>query len=218
MIRLLLVASLVGVLALPTASTAQIADYEIGVKAGVNSSDIQSGQVGGNERRQAYVGGGFIEADFAGPFAVEAELLYSQKGDETTIGGAGASQSRFKLKLNYIEVPVLVKLQGPLLGNAEANFYAGPTIAFKVGESVEGLLPGTQLSGTLAKPTDLGAALGVEFGFGLGEGRFIVDVRFTPGFTQIRDDAVLQAGTDTFEIPDSDATNSVFSIMAGLSL
>ena len=215
--RLLVLCLLVGFLSLPHSSTAQIAAYEVGVKAGINYSDIQSERVGGNERRRGYVGGGFVEADFAGPFAVEAEVLYSQKGDETDIG-SGTTASRFKLKLDYIEVPVLLKLQGPLLGNAEANFYAGPAFAFKVNESVEGLSADTQLAGTLAKQTDVSAAFGVEFGFGLGEGRFIVDLRFTPGFTNIRDDAILQAGIDTYEIPDPEATNSTLSVMVGLAL
>lgn len=219
--RLLAVLLLAGLVALPRTGTAQItdaiADIELGIKAGVNYTDIQSDRVGGDERRRAYVGGGFVEVDLVGPFAVEAELLYSQKGDETNIG-SGASASRFKLKLNYLEVPVLLKLQGPLLGNAEANFYAGPAVGVKVSESVEGLSPNTQVTGTFAKSTDIGAAFGIEFGFGLGDGRFIVDFRFTPGFTEIREDAILQAGTDAFEIPAPEASNSTLSVMVGLSL
>jgi hypothetical protein len=215
--RLLFAALLISFIAIPRTGSAQIAEYEVGVKAGINYSDIQASDLGGDGRRRAYVFGGFAEADFTGPFAAQVELLYSQKGDETNIG-SGAAASRFKLKLNYIEVPVLVKLQGPLLGNAEANFYAGPAIGFKVSESVEGLAANTQIGGTLATPIDVGVAFGIEFGFALGEGRFIIDLRFTPGFSEIRDDAILQAGTDSYEIPDPDASNSTLSAMIGLSL
>lgn len=197
----------------PRSALAQIATYDIGVKAGINASDFQSDRVGGDERRRAYVGGGFVEADFVGPLAVQAELLFSQKGDETELG-----TGTFEVKLNYIEVPVMAKLQGPLLGNAEANFYAGPAVALKVSESTEGLAPNTRLTGTVAKSVDVSAALGVEFGVGVGAGRLIIDLRFTPGFTQIRDNAVLEANNATFEIPDPEASNSTLSVMVGLAL
>ena len=113
---------------------------------------------------------------------------------------------------------MLPRRQGPLLGNAEASCSAGPAVGVKVSESVEGLSPNTQVTGTFAKSTDIGAAFGIEFGFGLGDGRFIVDFRFTPGFTEIREDAILQAGTDAFEIPAPEASNSTLSVMVGLSL
>lgn len=208
---------LVGCLSLPATGSAQPLTVDWGIKAGVNSADIQSNTVGGGERRRAFVGGGFLELDFIGSFALQADLLYSQKGDENEVG-AGTDRTLFRVKLDYVEVPVMLKLQGPLLGGAEANFYAGPSVAFKVNESVEGLAPGTLVTGTLAKSTDIGAALGIEFVFGLGGPQFVVDLRFTPGFSSIRDDAVIRTERDSFEIPDPEATNTTFSVMAGISL
>ncbi|NBB72845.1 MAG: outer membrane beta-barrel protein, partial [Bacteroidetes bacterium] len=160
---------------------------------------------------------GFLELDFVGSFALQADLLYSQKGDENEVG-SGTDRTLFEVKLNYVEVPVMLKLQGPLLGNAEANFYAGPSFAFKVSEATEGQAPGTLIRGTFAKRTDIGAALGIEFVIGLGGPQFLLDLRFTPGFSTIRDDAVIQTERDSFEIPDPEATNSTFSVMAGISL
>lgn len=207
---------LIGCIGYPTTGSAQPLTVDWGVKAGVNSADIQSSTVGG-ERRRAYVGGGFLELDFVGSFALQADLLYSQKGDENEVG-SGTDRTLFEVKLNYVEVPVMLKLQGPLLGNAEANFYAGPSFAFKVSEATEGQAPGTLIRGTFAKRTDIGAALGIEFVIGLGGPQFLLDLRFTPGFSTIRDDAVIQTERDSFEIPDPEATNSTFSVMAGISL
>lgn len=207
----------IGLAACSTGATGQPLTYDFGVKAGINLSDFQSTTVGGGERLQAYVGGGFFEADFAGPFAVQAELLYSQKGDENRVG-SGATRSRFQVKLDYIEVPVMLKLQGPLLGDGEANFYAGPAFAFKINESVDGLSPGTGIAGTVAKSTDVGAALGVEFVFGLGGRQLLFDLRFTPGFSEIRDNARIVAEGFIVEIPDPEASNSTFSVMVGLGL
>lgn len=198
-------------------ASAQPMTYDLGIKGGINSADLQSSTVGGGERRRAYVAGGFFEADFAGSFAVQAELLYSQKGDESEVGN-GPLSTRFKVKLDYIEVPVMLKLQGPLLGNAEANFYAGPAFAFKINESVSGLVAGTQVVGTIAKDMDIGAALGVEFVFGLGARQLLFDLRFTPGFSEIRDDARIISEGLIAEIPDPEASNSTFSVMVGLRL
>jgi hypothetical protein len=207
----------VGLMAYPTVAASQPLTYDWGIKGGINSSDFQSSTVGGDERRRAYVGGGFFEADFVGPFSVQAELLYSQKGDESEVG-SGALRTRFRVKLNYIEVPVMLKLQGPLLGNAEANFYAGPAFAFKVSESVDGLAPNTEVVGTVAKSTDVGAAIGVEFVFGLGPRQLLFDLRFTPGFAEIRDNARIVTEGSFADIPDPEASNSTFSLMVGLGL
>jgi hypothetical protein len=207
----------VGLMAYPTVAASQPLTYDWGIKGGINSSDFQSSTVGGDERRRAYVGGGFFEADFVGPFSVQAELLYSQKGDESEVG-SGALRTRFRVKLNYIEVPVMLKLQGPLLGNAEANFYAGPAFAFKVSESVDGLAPNTEVVGTVAKGTDVGAAIGVEFVFGLGPRQLLFDLRFTPGFAEIRDNARIVTEGSFADIPDPEASNSTFSLMVGLGL
>ena len=217
--RLLAFLLLLGWGAFPMGASAQLAPvtYDLGLKAGVNSADFQSSAVGGGERRRAFVGGGFLEVDFVGTFAVQADLLYSQKGDENEVGG-GPDRTRLQVKLDYIEVPVMLKLQGPLLGGAEANLYGGPSFALKVNESVEGLAPGTRIVGTIAKQTDLGAALGIEFVFGLGERQLVVDLRFTPGLTEIRDNALIQTESAGFEIPEPNASNSAFSLMAGISL
>lgn len=207
----------VGLMAYPVAAASQPLTYDWGIKGGINSSDFQSTTVGGGERRRAYVGGGFFEADFSGPLAVQAELLYSQKGDESEVGD-GALGTRFRVKLDYIEVPVLLKLQGPLLGNAEANFYAGPAFALKVSESVDGLAPNTEVVGTIAKGTDVGAAVGVEFVFGLGPRYLLFDLRFTSGFAEVRDNARIVTEGGFAEIPDPEASNSTFSLMVGLGL
>ena len=208
---------LVSLAFIPVSGYAQIT-YDYGIKAGVGIADIQASDVGGGERRLGAVGGGFIEVDFIGTFAAQVELLYTQKGDSDEVQRDGRP-STSTVRLDYLEVPMLLKLQGPLLGDAEVSVYGGPALAFKLSEAFveEDPAPGTQLVGTIAKRQDLGVALGVEFGVGVPFGRVILDFRFTPGLSEIREDAELQVGGTTVAFPRPNASNSVFSVMGGVT-
>lgn len=185
-------------------SHAQI-EYEYGVKAGLNYSDIQTSEVGAGGRRRAPALGAIFMVDPAGTLAFQAELLYMGKGDrDEVIVGSTRNTAEVVVRIDYVEVPVLVKLQAPLLGNAEASLFLGPTVAVKVNEELDDPTSAETVT-NIAKPLDLGGTVGIEFGFGLGEGRLTLGVRVTPGLSEISDGSYLR--------PQS--SNHVFSVMAG---
>lgn len=181
-------------------------DY--GMKGGLNSSDIQSQQVGGGERRTAPAGGIMVMFSPPGTFAFQPELLYMGKGDKEDVIVEGGREETVTLKLNYLELPLLAKLRAPILGNAEAGVYAGPALALKLKEELTdplGLVEPDE--SPIAKDTDLGAAMGIEFGFGLGSGRILLDLRVTLGVSDIAEGTFLR----------SDASNQNFSLMTGFA-
>lgn len=188
--------------------SAQIS-FESGAKVGLNFANIEGENTPGTggRRRTAPAGGVTFMVDPGGSLAFQTELLYMSKGDQW-IFGLGESSSRTDYTLDYLELPLLLKLQASLLGSSEASLYAGPAPALKINGEVTGAgtTPETE---NLAKRVDLGGAIGVEFGFGVGEGRLVLDIRITPGFVGIKrgDDELLPSGS----------SNQVFSIMGGFA-
>lgn len=171
--------------------------FERGAKVGLNFANVNAENTPGTggRNRTAPAGGITFTVDPARSVAFQAELLYVSKGDRWKFGvGPNAAETNYRL--DYLELPLLVKLQADLLGNSEASLYVGPAPALKVKEEITGA--GTSAdTQNLAKRVDLGGTIGVEFGFGVGEGRLLIDLRLTPGLMEIKegDDELLPSGS-----------------------
>jgi len=72
------------------------------------------------DRRTGLMVGGFAVFNIPGPFAFQPELNYIQKGAQVQ-GGAGSGGAT--LKLDYIEVPLLAKVQTPSPGPISPNLF-----------------------------------------------------------------------------------------------
>ncbi len=172
-----------GLLAAPATAAGQT-PVDIGAFAGLNSSklklsrDLQPGE--SLESRLGFVGGGFVAVDLGALFAIQAEAAWTQKGADLVAGGSTAA-----IKLNYIEIPVLLRLQLPL--PISPFVYAGPAISFKTRCKVE--ISGTeldcddQLVNLGIKSTDVSGVLGAGVKFG----NIIVSLQYDRSFSNIRD-------------------------------
>lgn len=204
------VAALLLSFCLPILSSAQPV-FRYGAKAGVNFADIRTA-ASGPGFRTAPAGGLFVTADPTGSIALQSELLYMGKGFQNELLGRPETAT---LNLTYLEAPVLLKVQAPLIGSSLVNIYGGPSLAVKINESFE-VPPAPGVSppeDQIAKTWDWGTAIGIEFGFEAGEGYLLLDLRFTPGFSNIS-----ASPTDNDATLSSDASNQVFTFMAGYSL
>lgn len=193
-------------LAAPQASAQGI---KLGVKGGVNIADFggsDADSLGSTKSKAGFVGGAFAEFMIGDMFAIQPEVLYSQKGIKAEEAGATA-----KLKLDYIEVPVLFKVNIPIEGSkVRPSVYAGPAVAFKASCKVSGSVGGVDvdvdcddpLIDLPVKSTDFGVAFGGGIAFDVGGAEVGIDVRYTLGLTKIDDDP------DPFDIK-----NRVISIM-----
>jgi len=108
-------------------STALMAQFHIGAKAGANINKI-NGKSFKDEFRYGYSVGGFMEVRLSNKFVLQPEVLFNQ--NSTTLdssfkniyqGVFNSSQS--KVKLNYLSIPLLLnyKLIGSFL-----SLQAGP--------------------------------------------------------------------------------------------
>jgi len=193
-------------LAVPQASAQGI---KLGVKGGVNIADIggkDADSLGSTKTKAGFVGGVFAEIMIGDMFAIQPEVLYSQKGIKVEDVGATA-----KFKLDYIEVPVLFKVNIPIEGSkVRPSVYAGPAVALKASCKVSGSLGGVSVDvdcddpsiDVPVKSTDFGVAFGGGIAFDVGGAEVGVDVRYTLGLSKVSDDP------DPFDIK-----NRVISIM-----
>ena len=184
----LLVTVFAAALSLPRPAAA---DIRFGIKGGANIANVNGDFVDALEDWKSTVGfcgGIFLEFNFGRILTLQPEILYTMKGADTGIG---------KVKFDYIEIPVLLKLRIPT-GDVHPFVFAGPAFGFTLKSALEGIeledFPTSDYSAVL--------------GGGLQLGRSIhIDVRYTMGLQKL-------------EIPDLEAIdlkNGVLSATIGLA-
>jgi hypothetical protein len=164
-----------------------------GIKAGVNfasfgGEDTEQFFQGADEQfRTGVILGGFVEVDPPGPFALQTELLYVQKGSKAEGTVSGETVTGID-KINYIEVPLLAKWQIPVTGPLTPNLFAGPAVGVPVSATSE--IEGSGGSSStdideLIKPTDVGMHIGAGLDVATGTVEVMLDVRYQFGLSTI---------------------------------
>ena len=187
---------------------------EKGVKAGVNLSSFHGefADIADPKVKAGFVGGAFVAFDFAPDLAIQVEGLFSMKGanfvsERTDVEGNPLGTFDTFEKLNYLEVPVL--LRGTLLRTAAVQpmYYLGPTFGFSLGGTVQSDAPGLREQDlTDLKAVDFGLALGAGAGFKVGGRKVLTEIRYTTGFG------------DVYDVENNlESINHVFSLTAGLA-
>ncbi len=171
----LLLAGCVGLI--PMAVSAQTS---LGIKGGLSYATLSDKSPDFNNRT-GFAGGVAVDMR-AGLIGIQPELLYVQKGVTATGTPSGSSP-----KLDYLEVPVLLKLTLGTPG-IQPMFYAGPSAGFRLTCTV---LEVNCASGTI-KSTDWAAVLGGGVRIGGNKG-LTLEGRYSWGLKDIHD---VSAGVD----------------------
>lgn len=147
--------------------SASAQNVRVGVKAGINYTNITSPAFEGPKRRIAPAGGVFAQLPLSsdGFWLLQPELLYSQKGSKITY-----LNGTYTDRLHYLDLPVLAKI------NAGGIFFEmGPQVSYLVAVRNEGP------TGTLTDPKGSNrvlaggvAGIGYQLPMGLG-----MEVRYT---------------------------------------
>ncbi|MFA5780064.1 MAG: porin family protein [Elusimicrobiota bacterium] len=178
-----------------------------GVKAGINIANWSGDDVEKEDKksRVGIVAGGFVTIPLNDQFSLQPELLLSMKGVKYEGSFMGESYES-TVKLTYIEIPVLAKLNIPSEGSVKPNVFLGPSIGMKASAKSEFVFGGVSEESDLedVKSLDLGLAIGGGVDIDAGAGKVTLDARYTMGLTSINDSA-----------DDLDVKNSVIAIMAG---
>ena len=218
-------------LAMLVVAPAALAQPSFGVKAGLNTATVFFDDEDGfdapgvtKEPRLGLVAGVTADIPFTPTLGLRLEGLYAQKGfaidfdiEDEIFGEPVDAEGKQTLRLDYVEVPVLINVMIPMQNALEIGVQGGVVPAFKINESVgcsgfEQEVDGETIDGCVdfeeendeplgIKSFDLGAALGAT----IGSGPFAVDLRYTLGLTDLNED-----DADNFS-NNNRANNGVFS-------
>lgn len=185
--QLRVAAILLGILAMTAAPT--FAQMTGGAKVGINWATVSEEDEEDNDigSKTGLVIGGFVNVPITPMFSFAPEVLYTQKGakQEFTEGGFDFEQ---KLKLDFIQIPLLFKASGFADSATVRPFFTvGPAIGFltkgRFEESVDGDEFDTDIKDEL-KSTDFSLVVGGGAHFGRG----IFEIRYDHGFTNLEDE------------------------------
>jgi hypothetical protein len=144
-----------------------------GIKGGYNLSAVSFDGEGETGQRHSFHIGLYSESFLSNAISIQPELLYSQQGYEIR-----SSNSTFTQKLNYINLPIMLKIY------PSTNFFleSGPQIGFAIShkedlessilDTTEEFDPssfdwGINFGGGFK--TETGVSLGVRYHLGLGD-------------------------------------------------
>jgi hypothetical protein len=183
------------------------AQTTLGVKGGINIANVdvsESDLPDIIDSKTGFVGGAFVSFGLGSLFAIQPELLYSQKGFKASEGSLEA-----QLGTNYIEIPVLLKAQFKLAMLRPA-IYVGPVVSFETSCNLDFLGVSVDCDDDEGfvdrKTTDWGAVFGANVDFILGPVILLLDGRYQMGLTNLAD----------VEDSDESVKSQVWQIMAGV--
>lgn len=196
----LIALALAASLALPLAAAlapAPAAAATTGIRAGLISSKLTNDVFEDSDRRLGLAVGVYQSYEIVPGVSLQPELLYVQKGGEYDFlavdeQGLPIGSGTQRIRLHYLEVPVLLRVGLPVLGSLVPSLMAGPSLAFKVGSSLETEVssgPAIEVQDDLdwVDDTDFGLVLGVGFDVQLGVTSLQLDLRYDMGLFNINE-------------------------------
>jgi len=162
------------------------AGFKIGLAmANVRGDDVDALYFGDTKSKNGISVGAFGKFQMGDYFAIQPELLYSNKGTIAEYLG-----NKYTAKIDYFELPILFKLTIPTKSPVIPNFFVGPTGNLKLSAKYEYENSGITTDGDIEKVCDYDA--GVTFGGGAevdlkSSGSIIFDVRYYHGLIKLYD-------------------------------
>lgn len=202
----------------------------LGIKGGMNLATMTGDATADidTKTRTGLTFGAIAEIETAPNLIIKSEVNYCEKGVEKQDDNASE-----KVKLTYIQIPVLFKYKFPVQGKVIPSLYAGPAIAINMSgkDDIAGYGPDFDGEYDIAnvKSTDLSAVLGGGVSFPMGKMLAFLDFRYDKSFGTAFDDVSSlpddESGEIAFVVWDpvsgptteaEDLVNSGFSFSLGV--
>lgn len=172
---------------------------EFGVKGGFNMSNLYSGNADDENILYGFNAGIYATLPISDFIAIQPEILFTTKGSKLEYDNAFASGNA-KFKLNYIEVPLLVRVNITKNFNVHAGGYASYLVSSKVTGDGDFSFDQKINTDDLNKfDAGLAAGVGVDFD------PISIGLRYNYGLTTVGKERTV-AGT-TYTFPDSKNSN-----------
>lgn len=198
----------------------------VGVHAGGAAALLRGNDVGvtddATDRNYGFTVGLYKSIPIGAGFAIQPELMYSQKGGalsfDEMIDEETMAEVDLTFNVDYLEVPVVLTYTIPTQSRYLPMLYAGPYVSLTTrrdatfdAEDVSLSIDGDEFF----KQVDYGAVFGADLGFRLKQRIATVGVRYDLGIADIAKDGV----TDDGDIAvGSDVRNDEWSILVGVRL
>lgn len=175
----------------------------VGAIVGATFSTLRG--IDGLDSRTGLIGGLSIVLPSRGLFAWQPELLAVSKGAK------GSNTNAQGLKLNYVEVPVLLRVQPKSEGTLHPHLYAGPYLGFQIDCSVKGTSGScNDIPGVSTKTVDIGGTLGGGLDVDFGPLVLSGGARYSFGVSTVAD--------FEFQNVKESARNGVFALYVGAAI
>lgn len=168
-----------------------------GIKAGLSYSMVTNSQsdIDDSDRMAGVAAGVSASYELIPGLKIQPELLYVQNGGKYGITLTGTEgqilgTGDLKWKLNYIQIPVLARLEIPVLSAVLPTLMAGPAVNYLVSSSWEVDAGSNSSDGDLddqVKSTDLSLIFGIGMKLGAGPAGVSIDLRYVHGLNNIND-------------------------------
>jgi hypothetical protein len=162
---------------------AQAQNTHFGIKAGLNSSNINIINGVDYDSKLGFHAGGLAHIHVNKHFAVQPEITFSTQGGE---------YPSYKLKLNYINVPVLAQY----MFNEGFRVQTGPQVGFMVSAEREEGHEEVDVSNDFST-FDFAWSFGASYLFPKGVG---IDARYNLGITDFAESPVYKAKNQVFQV------------------
>lgn len=192
-------------------SNAQTDNAKVGIKGGVNFSNLYTDQVDDNNVLTGFNVGLFAKIPVTEMFAIQPEFNYTTKGAKLTYKNTFANGAA-KFNLGYLEIPVLAVINVTKNFNIHAGPYAGYLISANVKNDASNNSYDFENN---FKADDFNRFdVGASVGLGIDLDSFSVGARYNYGLTNIGKERTFLGTSYTFP----DAKNSVINVYASFSL
>lgn len=192
------------------------AQLSAGFKAGLNLADVRNANGGidlpsgvTQEPRVGGTGGVWLRYALAPAVGLQAEALYAQKGTRIAFRGDGES-GEIRLELDYVEIPVLLRVSPDAGSGLGLGLYGGGAYAVKVREALT-VVSGGESQTTTGSDSYAPSDAGVVAGLDVSVGNVGIDLRYTHGLLDLRND--VPEGTES-----PTPTNGAFSATLTLGI
>ena len=191
--RHLMVSAILG-MALVRVVSAQTtpAQPRFGIVGGIVLADVGGDDLPSTSHKAGFVGGITAAMPIGSGFSFQPELVYAMKGTKTDSGGID-----FSVKLNYLELPLLVRYDVPVTGSTRPFLLAGPALAVqtscKFAASEQGATVSVGCDDALnsggpqniqSQTFDFGAMFGGGLAFDVSGRAMTIGVRYNLGLTK----------------------------------
>jgi outer membrane protein with beta-barrel domain len=166
-----------------------------GFRSGLASSSILGGYRDGlaSDTRLGFTVSAFYRFALGDLFSIQPELGWTSKGDKgelslTYVPPTGPPTpvtigNSFEQRIDYLEIPVLLRIAAPNGSLFEPYLLAGPQVGFRTGSGLEMEIDAGTFDDPHYRDVDWSMIAGGGLAFGRAPFRIVVDARYAYGLT-----------------------------------